>query len=457
MTTKVLIGRNCMRFYPRIRSRLRWTILGVSAVSLLFAVWAWWLIDRPLRIRLRSLSAAGLPTSASELNTYYDIPAGEPDRTREWVHAIDSLHNAKSSLPSALREIAIAPGPFPPPAEPWPDYESYREVVNALEDEFQLLRAAAKSPGFVRYPIDCTSGVMTLISQARKARGACTLLVLDINVCARQGQHSRILDDIKLIDSLSDTLQRGPMIFSFYDRSAIYTVGTREVEKWLAYCDWSDDELESIQTALLSANFKEEAIRCLNGDRAHGLTANRTIFLGPFRPSHELEYVNVIQDSIDSFSTPWPEPLNRQTKISSHLSSLDQQLLSSLRYYQLSSLGGAFQQFCRTVATQVAYQRCICLLIAAQRFRHKHGRLPDSLEEIENALLGPGGTMPELRLDPFNGLPLCFRSDTEGISIYSVSENLIDDGGETVSPATPLRDRGFKLLQSKMVYSPDHQ
>ena len=400
------------------------------------------------------MRASGLPTSASELNTYYDIPSDSTNETQAWVSAIDSLLNAAKSLPHPLHELTEIPFPPPPLAEPCSEHEICRQFINQLDDKYQRIRVAASRPGLVRYPIDCKAGVMSMLSTTSKIRQVAALLVLDAGISAHQGQHSRILDDIKTIDALSDTLQRGPMVIHFYVRSAIYSVGGHEVEKWLSYCDWSDTELESIQTAILSAHFEEEAVRCLIGDLAHGLTEYRKITLGPFRPSTELEFVNLIQDAIDSFSAPWPEPWNLAGKVESRLTLQDQQPLSSLRYYKLTPIGGALTQFTRTVAHSVAKQRCLCLLIAAQRFRLKSGRLPYSLDEIDHTLLGPGAAMPELRLDPFNGLPLRFRSDTEEISIYSVGKNLIDDGGETASPTTQLRDVGFKLLQKKMIYDP---
>lgn len=439
------------------RAILRWSILGVFVTSLLIIGWLWRSLSKPLEIKLQSMKANGIPTSSPELNTYYDLPADSTNETRAWVSAIDSLLNAAEALPSPLRKFAEFPDPPPLPQKLWPEYEVHFQVINALDDELQRIRVTATRPGLVRYPIDCTAGVLAMSSFTSKIRKVAHLLVLDANVSAHQGQPSRILDDIKSIDALSDTLQRGPMIVVLMVRFATYSMATREIEKWLAYCEWSDTELESIQAAILSADFEEEAVRCLNGERAYGLTEYRKITLGPFRPSTELEFVNLIQDSIDSFSAPWLEPWNRVGKIESQLILQDQQPVSSLRYYKLSPIGGALEQFTDMVARGVTKQRCACLLIAAQRFRLRHGQLPMSLNEIESELLGPGAGKREIRTDPFNGLSIRFLSDADGISIYSVGKDLIDNEGETAPFAEKIRDVGFKLLRKKMVYEPTPQ
>lgn len=80
------------------------------------------------------------------------------------------------------------------------------------------------------------------------------------------------------------------------------------------------------------------------------------------------------------------------------------------RYYQLRTRGEASRR-----ATQLAY--------ATHLFRAREGRWPQSLSELP-AEFGEG-----MRIDPFSGGYFGYRVGPEGPTIYSVSENGVDDGG----------------------------
>jgi hypothetical protein len=83
--------------------------------------------------------------------------------------------------------------------------------------------------------------------------------------------------------------------------------------------------------------------------------------------------------------------------------------------------------------------------LAAERFRHAHGRWPRSLNELTPAFLR------EVPLDPYTGRPLLFKPLPDGVVIYSVYRDLNDDGGSTLSGPTAsggyfvAPDVGFRL------------
>ncbi|MGB2984586.1 MAG: hypothetical protein WBE26_01775 [Phycisphaerae bacterium] len=83
------------------------------------------------------------------------------------------------------------------------------------------------------------------------------------------------------------------------------------------------------------------------------------------------------------------------------------------------------------------------LAVAAEQFRLKAGRLPESLDELVPQYLDAVPT------DPFDGQPMRFAVTEKGIVIYSVGANLADDGGivawQKTKPHHP--DVGFRLFQ----------
>lgn len=67
--------------------------------------------------------------------------------------------------------------------------------------------------------------------------------------------------------------------------------------------------------------------------------------------------------------------------------------------------------------------RCTLVMVAVERFRRKYQRWPASLNELAPAFLS------RLPTDPCNGLPLCYRRLKDGVVIYSVGEDGVDNGG----------------------------
>jgi hypothetical protein len=87
--------------------------------------------------------------------------------------------------------------------------------------------------------------------------------------------------------------------------------------------------------------------------------------------------------------------------------------------------------------------RLLCAVpgLAVERYRLKYHRWPDSLSAVVPEFL------PELPTDPFDGKPLRFRRDSEGVIVYSVGPDRTDDGGDRqkLNSPGPGWDIGFRL------------
>ncbi|RJP31591.1 MAG: exo-alpha-sialidase [Phycisphaerales bacterium] len=74
-------------------------------------------------------------------------------------------------------------------------------------------------------------------------------------------------------------------------------------------------------------------------------------------------------------------------------------------------------------ARSEASRRATQLSYAVHLFKAAHGRWPDSLDEL------PAGHGQRMKTDPFTGMNFGYRVDADGPTIYSLSENGVDDGG----------------------------
>lgn len=67
--------------------------------------------------------------------------------------------------------------------------------------------------------------------------------------------------------------------------------------------------------------------------------------------------------------------------------------------------------------------RCVRLAMLVELYRQEHGVLPETLDALDgDAVAAIGG-------DPFKGTPLGYRVVEGGFTLYSVGEDLVDDGG----------------------------
>ena len=90
--------------------------------------------------------------------------------------------------------------------------------------------------------------------------------------------------------------------------------------------------------------------------------------------------------------------------------------------------------------------RCALAAVAAERFRLAHGRWPKSLDELVPQWLD------QVPTDVFNGQPIRMNRLGDGIVIYSVGKNGVDEGGHQVPSQRMIMDWpdvGFRLWDVK--------
>ena len=100
----------------------------------------------------------------------------------------------------------------------------------------------------------------------------------------------------------------------------------------------------------------------------------------------------------------------------------------------MSKLGEAFRR-------KHAYLRCTIAALAAERYRHDKKEWPDEIDKLYPKYLAA------IPLDSFDGLPLRYRRLEDGVMIYSVGTDAIDNGGnlDREHPASPGVDIGVRL------------
>ncbi len=431
------------------RSKLFWAMVSIPLIVLVTLVGIWIARQSSLDSKLVEIRAKGLPTTASEVNDFYVVPDDVTDTTDLWVAAIRAGQATPASANTKTLPIVGNADPIPPPGEAWAELEASRTFLAGLDAELQVIWRAGKAGGQARYPVNFSAGINTLLPLLQDSRSVARLLTLDAHVAAHDGDNARVLQDLKAIIALSDSLRGEPCLISQLVRIPIHAIGCNTIEQLLPYCQWSDSELQSLQAAIGSARFKDELSKALCGERATCLTAIGTMSsgaLGVFRQANRLETLRLFEGSIEGFSGSWPDALQRQRELSADIKKMAGGTLSRLSMWAVLNLLPALDAASNAGARATARQKCATVGIAAHRYRLMHGRLPNSLAEIDDTLLGVSSDRAAQLTDPFDGKPLRYKTEETQTVIYSVDKNGLDDGGDVDrdNPPRPL-DIGFTL------------
>ncbi len=431
-------------------SKRLWALICLPLVVLATGGWFWFASVNELQSHLDDWKSKGWPTSADEVNDFYRVPAGVNDRTQEWVAAIEAVGAANSHSKEKYRLIfGSDKEEIPPPGQPWDNFEAGRVLALSLDNELQLVLHAASVPGQVRFPHNFSNGIDTLLPDTKFASESTRLLNFDARLCAHEGNYARTLQDTKAIFAFSDAISGEPSTLPEMLRIATYSVGVSSLEAHLPHSGWTDAELSSLQDAVSVAHFETEMQRAMACETAIALSEIDKLPIGPLRNTNKLSIIKVMDKAIGAFSQPWPMP----TKILSESTAEINRLLSQWSANQFKDAGlrlfiPALDDLGQSTCRAVACQRYVNLGLAAYRHQLKHGQLPASLDELDKSLIADLPSSPDATIDPFSGRPLRFRKDATGLLIYSVSRNLIDDGGAVVSSKTnhPPGDFGFQIL-----------
>ncbi len=88
-----------------------------------------------------------------------------------------------------------------------------------------------------------------------------------------------------------------------------------------------------------------------------------------------------------------------------------------------------------------AFLRCQATTLAAERYRRSHGDWPATLNQLTPDLIAavPG--------DPYTGGPLIYRRLSDGVVIYTVGKDGVDNGGnvDAANVNAPGADIGVRL------------
>jgi hypothetical protein len=439
---------------PR-RKRDRTLIIGFSLCLLVvvlaggYAMYRMILSNR-VEKRLEAIRAQGFPVTLGELNDWYPAPPPGHDAADLYQQAFLKYLDDPTWEEKENQLPVVGTGELPPRGEPLPDDMKalIAEYLERNAEALRLLHQAAAMPE-CRFPIDLRAGAMVLLPHLASLRQGARLMLLEGLLDAEEGRTAEATESVIATVGLADAVRNEPILISYLVRIACLSISCSNLENLLHKAPLDDKTLQELTRTFHDAERPEVAVRAFVGERCFGADffrnpAGRIAASGGQNvPVHPLAVIGLLDadfryylDLMDPQVEMSRLPVEERGK-AIEASDLEQAVKDLPSYAIITRmLVPALARALGEETKNVARLRTARTALAVERYRLKHGQLPEGLEALVPEIL------ESVPLDPYDAKPLRYRRLERGYVVYSIGSNMVDDGGiEKVVAPGRLRSR----------------
>ena len=438
----------------RLRHRIVLAVAIVMALPLIAAVTAygiwWWRSAAALDKELLALRESGAVIDLEQWKP--PLPPQEENGAELFGRAFAELHKGEERI----REAG-----WPPPAMPqgeafkgwwdlvsldtWtPEQAAYADkVLSELGQALQTMREAVTRP-HVNFDWDYSWD--TCVPELEDMRSVARLASLSAALSVHNGDFSRALDEVKLLLRLARFPDGDHLLLLHLVRMSFAMLGETACERTVRTGEVPTGQLEDLDALLREARAGLDPPRAMACERAWLIACWKEIKAGRWelldQPRASRLKAFLLQPLLSSRMTTAVGFANEAVRISTEplwqaipeLESLERRIEHERdgREWEgtLQFLGPQPVELLAAYAHGAqAYARCDALLdslriaIALRRYKADRGQPAQALTELVPAYL------PELPPDPFTGRDFLTKRADGMLTVYSVGENLKDDGG----------------------------
>jgi hypothetical protein len=379
---------------------------------------------------------------------------------------------SENSAIVAQNVARLLPNPWPPegfeslPQDVEPPRLLDAAVADALRAERDRLKLALTEARKIaqmpdgHFPLRLARGaVSTLLGPEAETRRIATLLQCDAVVCCQDGDLTGACRACRALRNLARSVDNEPFSICQLIVVAEITMLCRSLERVLAQGELGHDELESLQHLLEEEAAVPHLEIMARGERATWHEAFDAIEAREM-PNPQLFF----KSDVSSWKERWmPSVLQAEVR-EQHVEmlALMAEFMDCVRRPEPDRSGAlkAFERRIASMPTGLArdpfpslikvvdairrsdvYLRCTACALATERYRNHHRKWPDTLAALVPTYLSA------VPLDPFDGAPLRYRKTADGVIIYSVSTDGVDNGGniDHANPSATGKDLGIRL------------
>jgi hypothetical protein len=395
-----------------------------------------------LKRQIETLRTQGYPVTLEELDRWYNIPEGAKNAADIYKSAFSNYVEWDKDEMRALPIVGKASLPPRTQALDDPNRQISEKFLSDNKKTLKLLHEAA-SMEHSRYPINLTKGRADLMERpgtpaawVTDLRRSNQLLSLEtLSYCENQ-EPEMALESIHANFALAKLIN-APLLIHRLIHNSVQSRTYKSIERVLNRMQLTNEQLLSLSGWIKESRSDEGYTQALIGERCIGLD----IFQGPVGQINDkigseggpsilffaifkilglhyrdaLGYIALMQEHIDAMELPSDERLMVCDSIKEKLNS-DGGVLTHLIW---SAPAHMLQIDTRCTAQALTAQTAI----AIERYRLVEGHLPESLENLVPAY------MESVPKDPFDGRNLRYIARGKGFVVYSINEDLTDNGG----------------------------
>ena len=392
-----------------------------------------------LRARIDAIYAAGYPVTGAELDQWYSIP---PDAENA-AHIIEegfSFYEAWDKDKSASLPL-IGRAELPARTQPLPK-EMKTLIAQYIADNNEALDLFHEGSQIedCRYPIDLTAGLVTLTPNLTELRSAVMLLVLDAVLHAENGLSQSATRSAASAFGLARSLAREPVTVSQLVRAACQNLALSAVEQVVNRTELTEEQLLELIASVNESERISDMSCAFVGERCAGIGFFRgpesvgPDFMGGGGPifrsvlalykgvgmadADAVIYLDLMEGYLKAAQLPMHQRLEAVNAVDARLRS------TSKVHVMLHSIMPALSRITTIETRAIAHLRAAQVALAIQRYRLAADRFPNKLADVVPAYIE---TVPK---DPFDGNDLRYKKLEPGFVVYSIGEDLSDDGGK---------------------------
>jgi len=416
------------------RFKIRHLFLGLLLLLLVWFAFFRISAHRDVTRRLGQLRAQGYPMSLAELGQRYTLAPGADNAADYYLTAFSHYEawndEAREGLPWVGRgQRPTRTGVMEPEIA-----ERAERFLADNEKTLSLLHEAVAIESS-RYPIDFEEEIGAGVSWLGDVRKHAFLLSLEALAACERGDPNQALASVQATLALARSLNT-PILIHRLVNIAVQALAYRSSEHIVNRVSLTDEQLRVLSNWLEAADDSQGQRDALIGERCFGVDIFQgstghlaahfggsgklmTLVVIPRRllGLHDrdlLGYLDLMEGYIDAAKLP---PCERLAQCESLRKARPQGLLTR-------ELTPAFVRVFQLEIRHVAHRRAAQAALAIERYRLAEGGIPLALSDLVPTYLDA------VPVDPFDGQNLRYRLREEtGYVVYSVGEDLTDDGG----------------------------
>ena len=420
-----------------VKRTWKWSL----AILLLLAVvhsFATFIYGRQVENEIAKIKAKGDPVSCAEL-------AGKPIPDAENGAVIyEKAFKRMGGLSNISRTVDYGDILKPENQNDPKAWERAREVVQKNKDIYLLTQEAAAKPQ-CRFKANWQDGVNALFPYLGRVRQLAKFLAVSAMLSAKDGNADQALESIKMIYRVSDSIKDDPTLIHQLVRIATIGIADNALKEVADYSTIDASQAKMLNSEISNIDLHSGLITAFNGERLCALSAFdsikkqdfhdlgwspdsfliqlRTTYLG--RPLLYMDEANMLRRMnklIDLYSMQSYIKIRRE-----HLdfapnenATIDITKATNLVDILMPVYYGARDRMNKGQTSLAGSQ----LLLALRAYNHQFGSYPQTLAELKNKLDFKVPTQ-----DPFSGKDFIYKRQGNGFLLYSIGENMKDDGG----------------------------